>query len=235
MPRKRQTKMVRAMNKKKLAPNTAKAVGKIVDKKIHANEEDKYFDLSQVIASGTAVTNNAGSIVLLSGVLQGVTFATRVGEMINPRKLELRIDATSFPSTANAAVFDTNFRIIVFQDRQIRTSTLPTVADVLETVAYNSPFNHVGINSKRFHILMDRWISLDPNFYDAVANTGIALFDTQTSQKLHKVIKLKSKIAYTNASTGTERNNIYILYLSDQATGTAPSINVYSRLIFEDA
>lgn len=231
MPRKK-----RGNYKKKLSVPMAKAVGKLVDKKIHNNEEDKYLDLNQAIASFTSATNSTGSVVLLSGMAQGLTFATRVGEMINPRKLEFRLDCTSAQILGGSigVMFSTNLRVIVFQDRQIRTSTLPTVADVLETVSYNSPLNHVGINSRRFHILYDHIFELDPNYIVTTATQSANTFTTQSSQRVTKKIKLSGKIAYTNASTGTERNNIYVLYLSDQS-GNSPSLNMYSRLIFEDA
>lgn len=226
--------MVRSVHKKKLAPSTAKAVGKIVEKHIHANEENKYFDLSQVIAAGNIATNSAGSVVLISGVQQGQSFATRIGETLSPVKLELRFDCSAF-QFAGSVPFDTNLRLIIFQDRQIRTSTLPTVVDILETVVYNSPLNHIGINAKRFNILVDKIFQMDPAQVVNTTTQALTIWTNQTSQRMTKMIKLRGKIVYTNATTGTERNNIYVMYLSDQITGQSPLVNLYSRLIFEDA
>lgn len=226
------SRVKRSAIKPKLQPRMAKAVIKLVDRKIHANEENKYFDLSQVIAAGTVATNNAGSIVLLSGIQQGQTFATRIGEIVSPQSIEFRFDTTAFQTQS---LISSNLRVIIFQDRQIRTSTLPTVADVLETVVFNSPLNHINVNSKRFNILMDKVMTLDPNTFNPGSGVALAVWTTQTSQRMTKRIRLSGKIYYTNATTGTERNNMYILYLSDQFAATSPSVNCYSRLIFEDA
>lgn len=226
MPRKRQTKMVRAMNKKKLAPSTAKAVGKIVDRKIHRAAENKYFDLNQIIAASTVATDNTGSVVLLSGVVESTpgAFNTRTGEVINPISLEFRYDFLSSGTTT----YPYMFRIIIFQDRQIRTSTLPLVADVLEAVLYNSPLSHIGINAGRFKIL-----------YDHLWDCPIPIDGVNVSPSVHKTIKLKGKICYTNATTGTQKNNIYVLYLSNGNSSTgipvnSSNMNFYSRLKFED-
>lgn len=221
---------------KVLSQPAKKQVSKIVEKKIHANEEDKYFDLKQIIASGTAATDNAGSVVLMSGVQQGITFDKRIGEVINASKFEFRFDCNPILNGAGGGnPLFTNLRVIMFQDRQIRTSTLPALTDVLETAVYNSPLNHYNINSKRFKILVDKIFEMDPYLYNPTAGSQLVNITPQTSQRMMKKIKLKGKICYTNPTTGTERNNIYVLYLSDQATAQAPAVNLYSRLIFEDA
>lgn len=245
MPFKKFGKIKQAVAKV-LAPkpkHASVAVKKYVKKVMDHAREDKYLDLSQTIAAGTVATDNAGSTVLLSGMSEGTAFNTRVGEVIQPKSLEVRIDCAAFVQDMEAGgtpnvPFDTNLRVIIFRDMQIRSSTLPTVADVLETVAYNAPHNHIGKNAGRFKILMDKMFELDPIQKGIVSTTNWAQstnFTTQSYQRLHRKFKLSGKIVYTNSSTGTEKGNIYILYLSDQATATAPSINVYSRLIFEDA
>lgn len=207
--------------KGKISKVTKRYVKRVLDNA----REDKYIDLSQTIALNTAATDNAGSIVLLSGCSQGTTFGTRVGETISAKFLEFRLDCYPNGAQTNA----TNLRIIVFQDRQIRTSTLPTVSDVLETVTYNSPINHVAINAKRFRILFDKDFELDP------WASGSGVSTTQSFQQIKKRYKLGTRIVYSNSSTGTQRNNVYVLYISDKATAAAPAVNMYSRITFEDA
>lgn len=217
-------------------PKVAKAVKKYVKRIMDNDREDKYFDLSQVIASSTSATNNAGSVVNMTSVLQGITFAGRIGEVINAKSLEVRFDTTSCYQSSNVGgipTLGTNLRVIIFQDHQIKSSTVPAVSDILETVVYNSPINHISLNARRLHILMDKIFELDPNVLDTFTG-AYAIYTTQTSQMMHKKFKPSQKITFTNATTGSDLNNIYILYISDQATNS-PSVNCYSRLIFEDA
>lgn len=221
------------IRRKRGRKKVGKAVKKYVKRTLDLIREDKYFDLSQTIASGTVATDNAGSVVLLSGVQAGTTFATRIGEVISAKSISWTIDVQAFKSVyATAAdVFVTNLRVIVFQDMEIRSSTLPTVADVLETVAYNSPFNHIGVNARRFKILWDKLYELGPY----IGTVGATLLSNMITRDSIKKRKLKGKIVYTNSSTGTQKGNIYVLFLSDQATAKAPAVNMYSRLLFEDA
>lgn len=216
--------------KGKTGAKPSKAVKKYVKRVMDNDKEDKYLDLAQIIAQATAATDTTGSVVLLSGMSQGLTFATRIGEVINAKSLEFRYDTRH--GGGGAGLVDTMFRIIVFQDRQIRTSTLPLVADILETVVYNSPLNHIMKNASRFNILHDSLHQLSP--ISSVTGQSESSF-----QSIKKSFKLNNKIVYTNTSTGTERNNVYVMYLSSGTTvGTptnSPPINFYSRLIFEDA
>lgn len=200
----------------------AKATKKYVKRVLDNSREDKYFDLNNTFAGGTAASDNTGSIVLLSGISAGTGFANRIGEQVNAKSLKVRMTAEPAYAGGGTTPVLTKLRCIIFMDTQIRTSTLPTVADVLEAVAYNSAINHVAVNARRFRILSDRIIHMVIN-NDSALNIFV------------KQWKLKSKINYTNTSTGTQRNNIYVLYLSDQATATAPAVNLYSRLTFEDA
>lgn len=222
-------------HRKAVGAKVAKATKKYVKRVLDTAREDKFFDLNQAIAGGTVATDNSGSIVLMSGVQQGTTFATRVGEVIIGKSLEFRFDTTSIVNGINTANTFVNLRVVIFQDHQIRSSTLPAIADVLETVKYNSPINHVGLNAKRFHILLDKIFELDPNGWSVTATQSFAVATSQSSQQMHKKLKPSPKMTYTNASTGTDLNQIYILYLSDAVTAQAPIVNCYSRLIFEDA
>jgi len=213
------------MKTRKRKAVASKAVKKYVKKVLDDAREDKYIDLRQAIALDTAATDNVGSVVLLSGCSQGTTFATRIGEAIKAKSLEFRYDTAASDDTTDIV----KFRVIVFQDRQIRTSTLPLVADVLEDVQYDSAINHVAVNAGRFKILHDNLHIMGPQ---------ITAGD-KTLVYRRKKIKLNSKIVYSNSSTGTQKNNIFVLLLSN---GTAasnnpmpPPFNMYSRVTFEDA
>lgn len=223
--RKRNVKSRRRPMKGKVSKPVKKYVKKVLDDRV----ENKYLDLVQNIAAASAATDTTGSVVLLSGMSQGLTFATRIGETVVPKWLELRYDTKDGGGVTVDAV--TMFRVIVFRDNQIRTSTLPAVTDVLEAAAYNSPINHVAINASRFTILHDRLHEMPPIEASQISDTSF--------QSVNKKIKLRGKIVYTNASTGTQKGNIYVLYISNGLTsGTprnSPPINMYSRLVFEDA
>lgn len=215
---------VRNMVAKAIKPKqyVPKAVKRYVQKKIERDAEDHYFDFQ----GGVANASITGSIQVLSAVAQGDGFAARTGEVINPISLQIRGDIKG----SDTATTSYNVRIIVFQDKQIRSSALPTAADVLEDVSGNtddvfSPLNHVSLNAKRFNILMDRTYLVDPrapNYYTKDSAQRLVLFK-----------KLRGKIVYTNTSTGTQKGNIYMLILSDTATN-GPSVNFWSRLRFDD-
>lgn len=215
--------------KKKKNPKASNAVKKYVKKVLDAKVEDKFLDLVQNVAAATAATDTTGSVVLLSGMSQGTSYSTRLGESVNTKLLEVRYDTQH--GGGGAGLLPTYFRVIVFRDMQIRSSTLPSVTDVLETAAYNSPLNHIAINASRFRILHDRLHQLDPIL--SGANSA------NSCQQVIRKIKLYGKIIYTNSSTGTQKGNVYVLYISSgTVAGTptnSPPINMYSRLIFEDA
>lgn len=79
---------------------------------------------------------------------------------------------------------------------------------------------------------MDKIFELDPNCANATNGQG-NIYTNQTAQAMHKKFKLRGRMTFTNATTGADLNNVYVLYISDQTN--SPSVNLYSRLIFEDA
>lgn len=220
---------------KRKARKVAKSTKMYVKKVLDSAREDKYIDLSQTIAEGTAATDNAGSVVLLSPCSQGLTGSNRIGEVIMAKTLDFNFDCESWYNDGSVQITDTKFRVIVFQDRMIRSSTLPAVSDILETVAWNAPINRVACNTKRFRILMDKIFDLDPKYNNPTATQAVTNYTSQSSQMIRKHFKLRNKIVYSGASTSTQKNNVYVMYLSDRATAQAPSASMYSRITFEDA
>lgn len=221
---------------KRKARKVAKSTKQYVKKAMDRGKEDKYIDVNQVIAESTAATDNVGSVVLLSPCSQGLTGGNRIGEVIMAKHLNFTLDVESYYNDASGLqITDTKLRVIVFQDRMIRSSTLPSVSDVLETVAYNSPINRVASNTKRFRILMDKLFDLDPKYNNPTATQAVTIYSPQTSQLIRKFCKLNNKIIYSGATTSTQKNNVYVLYLSDRSTAHAPAVNMYSRITFEDA
>lgn len=198
-----------------------KAVKKYVQKRIEHDAEDHYFDVTASQGAGGANYSSAGTVEVLSAVAQGDSYSGRTGEQINPKSLMIRFYAQGNPSWTNPS----NLRVIVFQDMQIRSSTLPTVADILETTSYISDINHIAVNAKRFRILMDRHVVLDP--------TAANLYADGSGINFNLSRKLNGKITYTNSSTGTQKGNIFMLVISDQATNT-PGFTYYSRLVFDE-
>nr|DAD57311.1 MAG TPA: capsid protein [Cressdnaviricota sp.] len=204
------------------APKVTIATKKYVKRVMDKADEDKYYDFSLNIAGGTVSTSTTGSVTLMSGVQQGLTVGGRIGEVISPKSLAVRIVTASLGNVADY----TSLRCIIFQDRQIRTSTLPTISDLLENVSTLSCLNHAGLNASRFNILIDHLFLLNQN----TPTVGI----DGSRSSLFKTFKLSGKICYTNPTTGTEKGNIYVALLSDSATINAPAFNIYSRLLYED-
>lgn len=171
------------------------------------NVERKFFDVTNTGLSPSTV----GSVYPLSQIGVGDTFNTREGNSI--KALNEYIQLSAQLNTAAEATF---LRCILFMDNENNGST-PAVADVLESVGYLSPINHV--NGTRFTILRDCRIIL--------TKTGNA-----KEYKIYK--KLGSHIKWSGSNgTDTKEGHLYLLLLSDQATDT-PSVNFLARMRFID-
>ena len=171
------------------------------------NVEKKYFDATQVIAN-TGFTST-GIVYHLTATTQGDTSSNRDGDSI-------KLTSEQFKIGVQVGSTNTQIRIILFQDNE-NAGTNPGITDLLEANNVYSPLLHT--NGRRFKVLHDIYDSLNTvnsvnkhyNFYE----------------------KMDSHIKYNGA--GTREGNIYIAFLSEQATGAAsPTGYIYNRIRFID-
>lgn len=89
------------------------------------NSEYKYIDTVTTLSSVV----NTGTVTYLSGIAQGVTDITRVGNKILIKDILVRLQLEINSTPANATT-----RIIFFASRQVN-GVLPTIAEVLQSAS----------------------------------------------------------------------------------------------------
>lgn len=148
---------------------------------------------------------NAGAVVVLGAVDQGVTEHTRRGEEC--RLLSIR---GYFYATINAAATITTMRYIVFRSVIDQQGAPPAVTDVLESVHVNSQYKQ---DTKQNYIIL-----LDKRF---ILDTTSRL--TKTFSYYFNLKNVKQSYDNTTAADYT-RGHIFHLYLSSEAINT-PLLN----------
>lgn len=205
-----------------VAQVASKALAGVQRLKQLVNVEHKIFDT--FITSGIAATT--GTLIPLSIVLQGDTYANRNGNSIKASSFEYRIRLLQGAVTA----INQSVRIIFYQDAQFE-SVATTIGDVLEdgagTILNLMVAQPKHTNMKRFHILADYVYPLVPQF---AANP-------QTIRYIEGHLPIKNHLHYSdtnpNTSTNTREGQIYAWFICDTATDQ-PSFSLYTRLKFVD-
>lgn len=175
------------------------------------NSERLYFDKNDTVSP-----DYNGSITLLSGIPVGDDTGYRTGNSILARSLYLNLSATM-----NSSATTTIIRVVVFMDT-LNTGTTPTVSNILSVVGNGyAPLCPINVDSTpRYRIMFDRKLTF--------SNTGTRLI------RVTKYIKLMKHIKYTGVNaTDVYKNNIYVVYISDQLTNV-PAVNLCSRLGYHD-
>lgn len=171
------------------------------------NVEKKYFDKTDVNINPTA----SGTVLPYSQIAQGDAYNQRDGNSVKANSLLMRCS-----TTLNTSAESTFVRCILFIDNEQNAST-PTVANVLESVGYLSPLNHV--NGSRFAVLKDKTVTLKKDM-NAVC--------------FKWYLKLRHHIKFSSGTaTDTREGNIYLLLISSEVTNV-PDFDVLSRLRFID-
>lgn len=191
--------------------NVKSLINREITKRLDKTVEYKAWDVQNTWSS-TPVAYR------LSAINVGTGDNDRVGDQIKCKNIQLKLYGL-----LGGATSPINFRIILFRTNEV-DSTSPTVANILQDTTtgpriYNSPWNLDNMRAGRYTILMDKSLSVN--------------LDTP-SRSLNKYINLKSRIDYLSGAT-TGKGNIYVLLLSDYVTGSLPTINFYSRLMYTDA
>lgn len=147
----------------------------------------------------------------MTQIATGDTYNTREGLSIKAISFLLRLSAV-----LNAAAEQTFLRIMIISDTEQR-GTMPTGAEVLETVDYLSPMNH--LNGLRFRMILDHTMNLTK---------------TVNAKQYQRYSKFSQHIKFSDVNaTDTKEGNLYLVLLSDQATNV-PTVDFNFRLRFID-
>lgn len=164
------------------------------------------------VSFGAAV-DNSGSTTHLSAIAIGDTSSTRTGSTVLCKELRVRIAFQKHASATNTVV-----RYMLVVDKQQVADTSPAVTAVLTTADVLSHL--VSDNVGRFKILKDVTIDLDAAHVMRTYQYYLPLTDHH--------------ITYNgSASTDVNKNGVYQLVLSNEATNT-PSVTSINRLEFYD-
>lgn len=187
-----------------------------LQRQLNAKTELKFLDTP----INTANVDQAGAIVSLSDVPQGVTDVTRVGNNILPKRLKLRYSIV-FGDTTQLV------RVIVFRWKMNDASDVPAPNEILQnqfistagviTSDYNEP------TRTQFEVLYDKThrgsSTIAPN----------SAFVTTTLKLARKKIEYKSDAVVTGL------NKIFIMYISDSGAIPHPTILTIPRLYYVDS
>jgi len=170
--------------------------------------EDKFITTS---ATATAITDS-GTITELFPLVQGDDFGQRNGNKVQARWMEFRAEMRGVGSSST-------LRVIIFRDNQQQADTDPTIAQVLQSVSFLSPINH--INRQRFYILRDMSYTLNLSSANAVISVV-------------QYIKLNFEQRYNGAAaTDIDKNGIYLLLLGSNVSGD-PTHHFNAAMHFSD-
>lgn len=163
--------------------------------------------------TGTSTPDTSGEVIHITNIAQGDDDNARTGRSVLLKSIFYRISAT-----INASATNTFVRIILLKDNQQVGDSTPSVTSILASASYLSPLNVNSIG--RYTVLKDHLFSLDA-----------AKQDTKLI-KIYKKLQMHVKYNGT-ASTDIQKNGIYILFISSEATNT-PSLPYNVRLSYHD-
>lgn len=160
--------------------------------------------------------SSTGSINHMSNIAQSDASTGRTGNSIFAKWLSVR-----YLVNVNASATVTGLRIMIVMDRQQVGDTTPTIANVLDTAATNAYLAFLNPDTKgRFSVL-----------YDKIETLNIT---NQRAITRRVNIKLDKHIRFNGANaTDIQKNGIYIIGLSNEATNT-PGMAVEARLAYHD-
>ncbi len=169
---------------------------------------------SHILQTGTSGSTATAGVVtgITSNIVQGDGLSDRTGSKITVNRIN-----AYFHTTIHASAITDRVRLIVFSDTQNSNAT-PSVADVLTAASVSSYQNPANEIANRFRIYYDKTHQLN-----TAGSAG-----TQTSFTM----KCGDYPVYYSSSTGSGRNNIYYLLISDTATTVASfTINFEVRFL----
>jgi len=195
---------------------------KQVKKLITAKEELKFFDT----AAGYTQIDRTGRLTILSNVPQGVAQFNRVGDELEMKYIEVRLNAYYNSLVINTDV-EHKLRVILFRWRDDTSVHYPVIGDIVETGGASvgctvSPYTWATKHQKDFTVLYDKTFSMS---HDQGAIIG------------QKFDLYNQKVVFDRgAATGA--GNMFLLEMSDDASGAhTPDVQSqwFTRLVFTDS
>lgn len=191
------------------------ATQKYVKRMISKESETKFHDLSDYVNA----IDNTGTVVRLTGVQQGITDSTRIGDKLTLRALKYKLFLT-IADTYNI------FRVIMFQWYVNTTLRVPQYADIMQeaggaVTSWLSPITYDYEN--QHHVISDKIYTVD-----SVKN------QTFFVNRKFRMKYIRKTINFTAA--GAEgSNHLYMLIVSDSAAIAHPTWSIQSRTYYDDA
>lgn len=205
--------------KKKYSPpsRVPAAVAMEVSRQLTRIGEMKSID----IPATSTVINTVGAVTLLNGVARGDTSATRVGNRITLRSIQVKGYGLPTAATGNSQCG----RVIVVYDRQ-SNGAAPAVTDILKDSHGSSLKNQ--LNDGRFLTLMDQMLAIP---------TADGNGEYPVLVDFYKKLNLSVDFNANNAGTIADfiSGSIYLLSIGSEAAGAGAGAFVFSsRVRFND-
>jgi hypothetical protein len=195
-----------------------KNMSEIVQKVLDRNFEIKFFDQTQT----ASLLSYAGTLFTLSNVGQGDTFATRDGDRMKIKWLQMNL---SFVLGSSSYLC----RVIILQWRPSTSIGNPTATNILNVTgqaeAVNSSYNQQFCGpGKQAVILLDKTFVIPPSGSIICVKPWLNKKITGGFSPLQQFI--------AGGTTGS--NQLYMLAISDTAAN-GPSVRFVSQVAFTDA
>lgn len=183
-------------------------VGQSVQKALKKASERKY---SQTSISGGV--DYSGTVALVSGITQGVTDTTRVGDSVRFRRLIVR-GTVALGDATNA------FRLIFFRWKAVTAPTAATIYESVGTVL--APYQRLPSWDYK-----DQFVLL----WDSLMTTDT--YNPIVSFKLDLPLEFNGQFIAGSATSGF--NLIYYAAISDSSAVPNPGLNMMAEVQFTDS
>jgi len=193
--------------------------------------EHKFSDTLIIINTGNPITT-AGAITRLTGIAQGITDVTRIGDKVTGLSLEVRFMIEPAFVTTDARIYQLRMIIFIWKDE-----TVPTAADIIQSnIVTNQMISPLDHDRK-----VKRKILHDQVYY-GMNNTGtttISTYQPYTNQKIYiPLMNIKNNrnvVNFTdNATPPNAINHIWILLLCPVGATAEWNTTIYTRYNYAD-
>lgn len=182
------------------------------------------------LTSGQDIDWN-GYIFHLSGISQGTTHFTRIGEFIQPTSLEIRgVCHGTTGANANWSVL----RLMVFQWHNDIVSDAPVPQDLFDQIggvlAPHSTLRKGPIRNA-YTILKD--VTYDLNYEDSTTG-GDGGGGQPFARSFKFTVRPRRKVDWSTTSTISGNNHIYIAAVSNDGAIPQPNLKFVAKLMYTD-
>jgi len=194
---------------KKLDPKLKKEVDRIVNSKLSAAQETKFFTPSQLAVG----VDFSGSLWQISAIPQGDTDSQRDGDSLRYKHISLRFGW----SAGDGANF---VRVVLFKWSDRTTPTSATILQIVGTA--NAPFSSFTWDSKKqITLIYDELFAL----VDEADNSIVC-------RKIERVVRGTPQY---QAATINGTHQIWLLAISDSGATPNPQFNFVAQLTYTDS